>query len=72
MGMLGTYRPPDYLNMSNGCPGGPTPTGSGGPQCSAIAACCPGLDNALQVACDEVAAEGDETTCQAQYTAFCP
>jgi hypothetical protein len=54
---------PDYLNMSNGCLGVPTPTGPGGADCTALAACCASVDNPNEYACGEVAVEGVEATC---------
>ncbi len=43
--------------------GATLPLGSGGPGCSALAACCPSLPGGNVSACDEVAAEGYESTC---------
>jgi hypothetical protein len=54
-------------DCSNGGPlvacGGSTGTGTGGAVCSSLAACCPLLTGGSVGACNEVAAEGDETVC---------
>jgi hypothetical protein len=62
--------------LEGGPCGGTTGTGAGGPHCASLAACCPLLSGGNTSACNEVAAEGDEATCQdflalAQSDHFC-
>jgi hypothetical protein len=59
-----------YLDICESGPcGGATGSGSGGPVCSSLAACCPLLTGGNVSECNEVSADGEETVC-ASYLGF--